>query len=79
MISVDRSKEQEPETVPYKITLVTGDVRGAGNSAAALLTLFGEGSFRSIEACHVLFYHLDIPQGKAMGLIYPYNMFLCRR
>jgi len=52
MISLDRSNEEKSETVPYKITLVTGDVRGAGNSAAALLTLFGEGSFGSPKAYH---------------------------
>jgi hypothetical protein len=79
MISVDRSKEQEPETVPYKITLVTGDVRGAGNSAAALLTLFGEGSFTSLEARHLSLNYPVISVKKVMGLISQQNMFLCRR
>lgn len=32
------------DTVMYRIAVVTGDVRGAGSSAAAVITLFGAGN-----------------------------------
>lgn len=32
------------DSLPYKLSVVTGDVRGAGSSAPALVTLFGEGT-----------------------------------
>jgi hypothetical protein len=44
--------ESEKEIVPYRISIVTGDVRGAGSSAPALVTLFGEGVCIAIfESC----------------------------
>jgi hypothetical protein len=35
--------ENHQNALPYKLSVVTGDVRGAGSSAPALVTLFGEG------------------------------------
>lgn len=43
------------EEVPYKLSVVTGDVRGAGSSAPALVTLFGEGMlFRLKKFCNLV-------------------------
>lgn len=42
-ISVESSPVDTSASLPYKLSIVTGDVRGAGSSAPALLTLFGEG------------------------------------
>ena len=37
------STSNHRDALPYKLSVVTGDVRGAGSSAPALVTLFGEG------------------------------------
>lgn len=47
MASAEIQPSESPKSMPYKVVVITGDVRGAGSSAAALITLHGEGAISS--------------------------------